>query len=91
MYTYIYSVVTMYNCINILHWLLLYSDTVTLTKFTLYVGFTSSRMSFDLVYKEIGDLGLYQIYVLFLGWVTCIYGGFIFLTSVFLLYVPDHR
>lgn len=48
-------------------------------------------MSFDLVYKEIGDLGLYQIYVLFLGWVTCIYGGFIFLTSVFLLYVPDHR
>ena len=48
-------------------------------------------MSFDIVYKEIGDLGLYQIYVLALGWMTAIYGGFIFINSVFLLYVPDHR
>ena len=48
-------------------------------------------MSFDLVYKEIGELGLYQKYILALGWLTDVFGGFIFLNSVFLLYVPDHR
>ena len=48
-------------------------------------------MSFDLVYKEIGDLGRYQLYVLALGWVNGMYGGFIFINSVFLLHVPEHR
>ena len=48
-------------------------------------------MSFELVYKEIGDIGRYQIYVLLLGWVCGIYGGFIWINSVFLLFVPEHR
>ena len=48
-------------------------------------------MTFDSVYKEIGDLGLYQKYILALGWLTDVYAGFIFINSVFLLYIPDHR
>ena len=48
-------------------------------------------MSFELIYKEIGDIGRYQIYVLLLGWICGIYGGFIWINSIFLLYVPEHR
>ena len=48
-------------------------------------------MSFELIYKEIGDLGSYQKYVLLLGWFTWIYVAFLFINSVFLLYIPDHR
>ena len=48
-------------------------------------------MSFELIYKEIGDIGRYQIFVLFLGWMSLVYGGFVWINSVFLLYVPDHR
>ena len=49
------------------------------------------KMSFELIYKEIGDIGRYQIFVLFLGWMSLVYGGFVWINSVFLLYVPDHR
>ena len=48
-------------------------------------------MSFELIYKEIGDIGRYQIYVLLLGWACGIHGGLIWINSVFLLYVPEHR
>ena len=50
-----------------------------------------TEISFELIYKEIGDIGRYQLYVLLLGWISGIYLSLIWINSVFLLFVPEHR
>ncbi|XP_045198863.2 organic cation transporter protein-like [Mercenaria mercenaria] len=48
-------------------------------------------MNFDLVYKEIGDFGLFSKYIVYVGSFTSVYSGFLFINSFFILGIPDHR
>lgn len=48
-------------------------------------------MNFDLVYREIGNLGRYQKYILVLSGYTSFYAGLLFISSFFTLSIPKHR
>lgn len=48
-------------------------------------------MHFDLVYREIGEFGLFSKYIVFVGSLTSVYAGFLFINSFFILAIPDHR
>lgn len=48
-------------------------------------------MQFDLIYKEIGDYGRYQRWVVWVASSTSVYAGLLILTSFFVLAIPEHR
>lgn len=48
-------------------------------------------MKFDELYIEIGEFGRYQKIVVNLGCFTSFYAGILFLTSFFVLAIPEHR
>ncbi|XP_045194844.2 organic cation transporter protein-like [Mercenaria mercenaria] len=48
-------------------------------------------MQFDLIYKEIGDYGCYQRWIVWAASSTAFYAGLLILTSFFVLAIPEHR
>ncbi|XP_053401994.1 organic cation transporter protein-like [Mercenaria mercenaria] len=48
-------------------------------------------MQFDLIYKEIGEYGRYQRWVVWVASSTSAYAGLLILTSFFVLAIPEHR
>ncbi|XP_060594048.1 organic cation transporter protein-like isoform X2 [Ruditapes philippinarum] len=48
-------------------------------------------MYFDLVYDELGEFGLFSKYIVYVGSITSIYAGFLFVNTFFILGIPDHR
>ena len=48
-------------------------------------------MQFDLVYKELGEFGLFSKYIVYVSTLTSTYAGFLFVNSFFVLGIPDHR
>lgn len=48
-------------------------------------------MQFDLIYKEIGEYGRFQRWVVWVASSTSVYAGLLILTSFFVLAIPEHR
>jgi len=48
-------------------------------------------MPFEVIFRDIGDLGKFQIYMISVVSFTSLYAGFLFLNSFFVLGIPKHR